>query len=325
MNINKTFDHVIAFDRMTREASPKSFKQLALTRLQQITHFDSAVWIEGRTDGYIYPHATHLFNQPMEMLANYQQYAPQDGFRDFVEANPGKIIDPFDLVSKEEFSNSELYQKHCKLFDLEAALGMALPVPNLSIYSFITLYRGKASPLFNTEDKESLEEFIPHMVDCYRTSVYIGALSSTCAHNSFTIGTAVVDQFGYIYDATHGFRTQTIEQDNGWSTPKIPEPLWAELDKNHRAVTEDLVFKMIDIENDMNLVNISPTPKKWMVLGRSEQKIALQLARGLSYKEIARIMNLSTSTITNHANKIYAKLEIDSKTKLAQHLTTLLD
>lgn len=39
------------------------------------------------------------------------------------------------------------------------------------------------------------------------------------------------------------------------------------------------------------------------------------LARGLSYKETAKLLNLSTLTIKNHASTIYDKLNVKNKTE----------
>lgn len=48
-----------------------------------------------------------------------------------------------------------------------------------------------------------------------------------------------------------------------------------------------------------------------------ERQIAAELAQGLSYKEVAKSLHLSPSTVTNYANRIYRKLNVHSKTQLA--------
>lgn len=48
-------------------------------------------------------------------------------------------------------------------------------------------------------------------------------------------------------------------------------------------------------------------------LTKRECTVLAQLGEGLSYKEIARTLNVSPNTIKTHVSKIYAKLETDRR------------
>lgn len=57
-------------------------------------------------------------------------------------------------------------------------------------------------------------------------------------------------------------------------------------------------------------------------LTEREQQIAQHYAQGKTYKEIARALHISPSTVRNHITRIYAKLEIGNKAELIQYLHT---
>jgi DNA-binding CsgD family transcriptional regulator len=81
-----------------------------------------------------------------------------------------------------------------------------------------------------------------------------------------------------------------------------------------------LVFDIKTI-NNICVLRIQPESIQYLLTGR-ERQIASELAQGLSYKEVAKSLNLSPSTVTNYANRIYRKLNVHSKSQLA-HLYTL--
>jgi RNA polymerase sigma factor (sigma-70 family) len=56
------------------------------------------------------------------------------------------------------------------------------------------------------------------------------------------------------------------------------------------------------------------------VLTPRERDVALLAARGLSNRQIAGELGLSIHTVNNHLKRIYAKLEISSRTELAWRL-----
>lgn len=82
----------------------------------------------------------------------------------------------------------------------------------------------------------------------------------------------------------------------------------------------NLIFD-VHLHQDICVLKVRPESIQ-NLLTRREQQIASHLALGLSYKEVARELSLSPSTITNYANRIYKKLNIHSKSQLA-HLYTL--
>ena len=67
--------------------------------------------------------------------------------------------------------------------------------------------------------------------------------------------------------------------------------------------------------NDLIIVEIWPQGPL-DTLSMREQEIVQVLAKGLTFKEAARELELSPSTVSNHLYRIYQKLNIGSKSEL---------
>ncbi|MBS0343115.1 MAG: response regulator transcription factor [Proteobacteria bacterium] len=60
-------------------------------------------------------------------------------------------------------------------------------------------------------------------------------------------------------------------------------------------------------------------------LSEREREVLAHIVRGLSNKEIARVLNLSPRTVESHRANIFAKLESDSLAQLIRHYADLVD
>jgi DNA-binding CsgD family transcriptional regulator len=61
-----------------------------------------------------------------------------------------------------------------------------------------------------------------------------------------------------------------------------------------------------------------PAWSDWSGLTMAERKVAALAAAGLSNPRIAERLSLSRNTVENHLQRIFAKLEIASRTQLAK-------
>ena len=66
-----------------------------------------------------------------------------------------------------------------------------------------------------------------------------------------------------------------------------------------------------------------PSVKEWSkLLTPRERAVALLICGGLSNKEVARELELSLSTVKNHAYSIFQKLGVRNRQSLIIHLRT---
>ena len=52
-------------------------------------------------------------------------------------------------------------------------------------------------------------------------------------------------------------------------------------------------------------------------LTRREFEVAEEISKGFSYKEISKILDISTGTVNQHLKSVYVKLGIESRAQLA--------
>lgn len=70
----------------------------------------------------------------------------------------------------------------------------------------------------------------------------------------------------------------------------------------------------------------SPIDKaKWDTLTARQQEVARLAARGLSNAEIAHALDIKPNTVVSHLKKIYATLDVHSRTELGYKIRDYLD
>jgi FixJ family two-component response regulator len=67
------------------------------------------------------------------------------------------------------------------------------------------------------------------------------------------------------------------------------------------------------------------TRARFAQLSEREREVLAHIVRGLSNKEIARVLSLSPRTVESHRANIFAKLESDSLAQLIRHYADLVD
>ena len=95
------------------------------------------------------------------------------------------------------------------------------------------------------------------------------------------------------------------------------------IEKLHCLVDEKERRDMIEQALDRILLEGSKLmhDKKDITLSPRELQVAIQVARGLSNEEIAKVLFISKRTVTTHLERIFQKLSINSRAALASYIT----
>ena len=81
-------------------------------------------------------------------------------------------------------------------------------------------------------------------------------------------------------------------------------------------MSPSIARRVLDIFQKMKM-----TPVKVMLpLTERENEILSQLSRGLLYKEIGELLNITTGTVKQHIHKIYDKLQVTNRTEAINKL-----
>jgi len=80
------------------------------------------------------------------------------------------------------------------------------------------------------------------------------------------------------------------------------------------------VYKMVESPNNFTQLNRETVPLDINALTEKERKVSQLLTQGLSYKEIAQLMGVTTFAINQNTKRIYKKLSVRSRSELSFRL-----
>jgi len=89
---------------------------------------------------------------------------------------------------------------------------------------------------------------------------------------------------------------------------------------NHQPLKVKNGFKSVDLPNNFNHLNRDTEVLDINALTEKERKVSQLLTQGLSYKEIAQLMGVTTFAINQNTKRIYKKLSVRSRSELSFRL-----
>lgn len=184
--------------------------------------------------------------------------------------------------------------------------------------SLVVIFRVADDPPFSHEERSIVEMVAPHLVEAFRTVLLRHLVAQGLnARGDRHHATVVVDAGGVIHEGDPRCVELLRAQWAGWQGPLLPDELRDLGPEARMGCRGTVCYQTRPINNELWLVEV------WErggvdVLTPSERRVAALLAEGLTYREAARKLGITVSTITNHANRIYDKLNIRNKAQLAQ-------
>ena len=172
--------------------------------------------------------------------------------------------------------------------------------------------------VFTDTERSFLSETLDHLARAERMSRRLqGLLREAKGGEVDPIGFAIVDGQGVIESADRAFEDYLRRADSGWDGKKLPfefawEPRLAKTGQAYKG----LFFRM-DQAADKFHVRVRKDRRLPSVSTR-ELQVAKKLAGGMTFKEIARDLNLAPSTVSTHAYNLYDKLGFRRRAQLVE-------
>lgn len=306
---------VLAIHRAGQELAYDGFQSWALEEIKALIPFDSAWWGNAASEPPEI-HRIHIHNCEKSILEIYPPYMNQDFFRAALIAHPGVTINMADLTTRAKFVRTELYRHVGKRYRIEWSLGTLLVEPVSSLYEFLTLWRHDSKQPFTETERQTKELLMPHLAQAHRVARLREVLGEAREWNQQW---AVVDERGFLREATAGFIQSLREHWTGWQGSRLPDALLEPVRMGMPftsagikiAITAKGAFRYLEVKAANVFDNLSPR----------EREIAQRYARGETHVEIASALMLSPATVRNHLAHCYRKLAVNNKAELVLRVT----
>jgi len=296
------------------------YRDWALSQLQTLIDFDGAIWSNGHRQTVRFHNHT-LVNVPESLTQALLDNLSINPLADKLFDNLGSPVDMRDLLKDEDFYSSEIYLKCFKPHSIERVLSSIHLEERTGLFTLLTLYRFDREKPFTEQDKQNQKQVLYHLLTAAKHALFLQLAQSSDdqikAHkNSHK---AICDNEGYFHQVQTSFMDlleryypiKSNEHNESNSLIKLPFTI----DLMRKTYEVDGLQVALQPFNDLIIVEIWPQgPLDSLSL--REQEVVKILAKGLTFKEAARELQLSPSTVSNHLYRIYQKLNIGSKSEL---------
>lgn len=210
------------------------------------------------------------------------------------------------------------YQHH---YGIRQVMLSAFPNTETEAIHLIGLARKTVHPAFTEAERTLLETLSPHLLIAWNLNsrLYLNHATS----NSFKLpdNIALTDKSGLLHQATTAFCKRLALQWPQWQGPLLPQEVCRWLgtlsgNEHHILKLNRLRLSCTCLDDVFLLQARELNPLD--TLTRREHAVAKLFSEGFNYKEIAKELAISPSTVRNHLNKVYIRLGINNKIQIAQ-------
>lgn len=298
-------------------SSPISeFKQKCFELIAPVILFDSGTWIT-RCEHEIpfYEADSFTYNLPDGFMDYYHQLSDVSTqvhqVFGVMLGNMGKTLDILDVVPQDEWYGSDMYQLYCEKFNLHHSLMTVwMNSVNQAIHVITFARHEKAAP-FTQEDKLAKQFLVPNLVEALRVNILNSFKHGVGGENSYR---AVSDRYGNLFEAEEGFIAKATElgllKERAISVELLDSGVsWH--NEQHQLYSQNFNGLMYLELNTSSLSELM-SPRKL--------QLCQYLVEGKSNKEMAKVLDLSPDTVSNHLKEIFKLLNVTSRHQAIAYL-----
>lgn len=300
--------------RLARESSPAGFQAEALALLARLIPFDAVAWPTGiLINGDVIPHTLHISGFLETFLETWTRYKHEDHLIRRVMCQPGTT---FNVCVREEFANTAILEMHCKPNRMEQILCTSELAPITGLYNVLAIYRRNPEARFSEQERQVMEVVVPHLFEAWKLVRIDSLQKSLTQETSMPWSAAIADHKGVLHVADHRFVEALRGEWPDWNGAHLPEPIVALDGTTHDLFRGNRITIRTRRTDEYTFVNVRPKSIA-DALSKRELEVAQFFALGESYKEIARKLDISPTTVRTHIATIYHKTRINNKVELA--------
>lgn len=303
--------------RGSQEQSIESFRQWALERLSQIIPFEWASWRHGiMEEDVCWLHVTLLYRRSRDNSKTLEACNVLP--RDETTKRPDQHLSIASVISNDlgrcKPPGTDVGNNNSPDPD-QAARNNKGSLP----YIVICLYLENPNAAFSDEQAYDAAILGPHLIEAWLFKLFLHLQNDSKSVKSIC-ERALCDIEGTLWCAPPQFTEILHTEWPRWRGRTLPAELIKIINKrdNNPIVEGEHIRCMASPGPTSDLVYLhTQTLPPLQVLPPRQRKIAMELAQGKTYNQIAHSLGISRSTVTNHANAIYSKLGISNKVQLA--------
>ncbi len=294
------------------------YRQWALAKLQGLIDFDGAIWSNGHQQTAKFHNHT-LVNVPESLTQSLLDNLAINPLADKLFDNLGSPIDMQDLIADQDFYQSPIYLKCFKPNGIERILSSVHLDDRTGLFTLLTLYRFEREHSFSEQDKDNQKQALYHLLTAAKHALFLQLAHSADSNTHKNNHKAICDRQGYFHQVQTSFIDLLESTYGNEKTTLLKLPFALDMMKKNYEV--DGLQVALKPFNDLVIVEIWPQGPLDS-LSMREREVVQVLATGLTFKEAARELDLSPSTVSNHLYRIYQKLNIGSKSELFKMMST---
>lgn len=172
---------------------------------------------------------------------------------------------------------------------------------------------------------EALARLVPHLVESGALALkhFILADERLSRWGRSNRGTAaMVDGRGNVHAASKGFRELMAGEFGASALERLPFALPDDVTGEHASFSQGALRLRAVRTDDLRFLVYARKAQPLDGLSPREQEIARALSTGKTFKSVARQCGIATSTVANHASRIYRKLGIYRREELFELVRT---
>jgi DNA-binding CsgD family transcriptional regulator len=302
---------------------PLEFQDRACELVSRHLPFDTGLWgMFALSERGPQPHAGHLYRMPWAMVTDYERVKQHDWVMQSCLANLGRTINANLTTSKSGIHAN--IAAHYERWGMLQILGTIQPVPELDLFTAISVYRRDGERYFSEDERALMQELMPHLVEALQINT-VHYLDREPGSSGTTLrARARIDGHGVLHQAEPGLPDLIRREVEGWSGSLVPRPWLAVLAPGAdpyrgKAVVVTVLRRLQDLTYLIGVRTLAPIDR----LSPRQVEVVREFAKGKSHREIAEQLGTSPATVRTQIQAAYAKLGVSSKAELGTLLAEL--
>ncbi len=294
--------------RSTKDITIAHYREWALTEIQTLIAYDAAIWSTGHLSTRTF-HTHTTIGLPTHFPDLLLENLSINPIRKTLFRNIGSAIDMADVIDDEAFYQSDIFKQVFQPYGIHRILSSIHICSRTGIYTLLSLYRSNAEERFRQQEKNNHQRLLYHLVEAAAHACFLSLKERSDVHAYH----AICDKQGIYHQAEHAFIDLMEQYFPQHGLNQFPFDLT--LNTYHMG---DLIIG-IEALGDLYRVSIRESSAIDKLTHR-EREVVEGVTQGLSFKQIAKKLALSPSTVSNHLYRIYQKLDISNRAELADLL-----